>query len=214
MAYDFDGTNQYLTADSLASFSEPCTIACWFYPENFNFAAMCSVVNFTNGDRIVLFKNPNDIPGRNVIHAATRIGGTNAYATADYVLDQWQHACGVYTSASSRTIYLDGGNSATSTVTATQTYGTPIVAAAARSAAGGPWGAFLNGRVAELGVWNAALTANEVASLAKGMTCNLVRPQSLVFYAPLIRNLQDVRGGLTITNNNAAIVANHPRVYR
>lgn len=28
-----------------------------------------------------------------------------------------------------------------------------------------------------------------------------------------VRNLQDVRGGLTITNNNAATVADHPRVY-
>jgi hypothetical protein len=40
-----------------------------------------------------------------------------------------------------------------------------------------------------------------------------VRPQSLVFYAPLVRDLQDVRGGLTITNNNGATVAAHPRVY-
>jgi hypothetical protein len=45
------------------------------------------------------------------------------------------------------------------------------------------------------------------------MTCDKVRPQSLVFYAPLVRNLQDVRGGLTITNNNTAAVANHTRVY-
>jgi hypothetical protein len=41
-----------------------------------------------------------------------------------------------------------------------------------------------------------------------------VRPQSLRFYAPLIRDLQDVRGGLTITNTNSATVANHPRVYK
>ena len=66
---------------------------------------------------------------------------------------------------------------------------------------------------AEVGIWNAALTAAEIASLAKGMTCDKIRQQSLVFYAPLVRNLQDVKGGLTITNNNAATVANHPRVY-
>jgi hypothetical protein len=71
----------------------------------------------------------------------------------------------------------------------------------------------LNGRIAEVGIWNVALTAAEIASLADGMTCDKVRPQSLVFYAPLVRDLQDVRGGLTITNNNTATVANHPRVY-
>ena len=69
------------------------------------------------------------------------------------------------------------------------------------------------GRIAEVGLWNAALTASEIASLADGMTCDKVRPQSLVFYAPLIRDLQDLRGGLSITNNNTATVANHPRVY-
>ncbi len=72
---------------------------------------------------------------------------------------------------------------------------------------------FCDGRIAEVGIWNAALTAAEIASLAKGMACDKIRPQSLVFYAPLIREIQDVRGARTITNNNAATVATHPRVY-
>jgi len=71
----------------------------------------------------------------------------------------------------------------------------------------------MDGLIAEVGIWNAALTADEIASLAAGMTCDKVRPQSLVFYAPLVRDLVDVKGGLTITNNNTATVANHPRVY-
>ncbi len=71
----------------------------------------------------------------------------------------------------------------------------------------------MTGQIAEVGIWNVALTDAEIASLADGMTCDKVRPQSLVFYAPLVRNLQDVRGGLPITNNNTATVANHPRVY-
>ena len=70
-----------------------------------------------------------------------------------------------------------------------------------------------NGSLAEVGIWNAALTADEIASLAKGMTCDKIRPQSLVFYAPLVRDLIDQKGGLTITNNNAATVAAHPRIY-
>jgi hypothetical protein len=72
---------------------------------------------------------------------------------------------------------------------------------------------YFDGLIAEVGIWNVALTAEEVASLADGMTCDKVRPQSLVFYAPLVRDLVDVKGGLTITNNNTATVANHPRVY-
>jgi hypothetical protein len=45
------------------------------------------------------------------------------------------------------------------------------------------------------------------------MTCDKVRPNALVFYAPLIRSLQDLSRAAAITNNNAATVANHPRVY-
>jgi hypothetical protein len=45
------------------------------------------------------------------------------------------------------------------------------------------------------------------------MTCDRVRPQNLKFYAPLIRNLVDIKGGLTITNNNTATVSEHTRVY-
>jgi hypothetical protein len=72
---------------------------------------------------------------------------------------------------------------------------------------------FLSGGIAEVGIWTAALNADEIKSLAAGMTCDKVRPQSLVFYAPLVRDLVDAKGGLTITNNNTATVANHPRVY-
>jgi hypothetical protein len=71
----------------------------------------------------------------------------------------------------------------------------------------------MTGDIADVGVWSVALTADEIKSLAAGMTCDKVRPQSLVFYAPLVRDLVDVKGGLTITNNNTATVANHPRVY-
>jgi hypothetical protein len=72
---------------------------------------------------------------------------------------------------------------------------------------------YQNGEVAGMAVWNAALTTQELDSLAKGFKPTRIRPQSLVFYAPLIRDLQDTRGGLALTNNNAATVAVHPRVY-
>ena len=67
--------------------------------------------------------------------------------------------------------------------------------------------------MAEVGIWNVALNAAEIASLARGMTCDKVRPRNLVFYAPLVRDLIDAKGGLAIANNNGATVANHPRIY-
>jgi hypothetical protein len=68
------------------------------------------------------------------------------------------------------------------------------------------------GDFAELGMWQATLTAEEAASLARGMTCDKIRPQSLVYYTPLIRDIQDLARGMTLTDTNST-VANHPRVY-
>jgi hypothetical protein len=73
-------------------------------------------------------------------------------------------------------------------------------------------GAWSTGDLAELGMWQATLTAEEVASLAKGISCDKIRPQSLVYYTPLIRDIQDLARGMTLTNTNST-VANHPRVY-
>lgn len=70
----------------------------------------------------------------------------------------------------------------------------------------------LNGRMAEAAIYNVTLTASEVAALATGASPRLVRPQGLVMYAPLVRDLIDVRGIATLTNSNST-VADHPRVY-
>jgi len=122
-----------------------------------------------------------------------------------------QHACGVFTSNTSRTVFLNGGNSATNTNTIAPS-GVNAIDIGFRPNAGVA-GLLFDGKLAEVGIWNTALTAAEIASLAKGMTCDKIRPQNLVFYAPLVRDIADQKGGLTITNNNGATVANHPRVY-
>ena len=72
----------------------------------------------------------------------------------------------------------------------------------------------MNGLLAEHAVWNVGLTQADATALAKGFTPDQVRPQSLVFYAPLVRELRDLRGGLTITATNSPTVANHPRVIQ
>lgn len=74
-------------------------------------------------------------------------------------------------------------------------------------------GAAAGGDIAEVGVWDIDLTAAEVASLAKGVSPALVRPQSLVTYLPLIRDVIDVRAANGFTDVNTT-AANHPRVYR
>lgn len=78
-----------------------------------------------------------------------------------------------------------------------------------RNESGNYWS---SGDFAEYGLWQEALSSVDVAALSKGMTPDKVRPNNLVSYIPLVRDIQDVRSGTTLTNTNST-VANHPRVY-
>lgn len=72
---------------------------------------------------------------------------------------------------------------------------------------------YFSGQLSEAAVWKGAgLTAAEVEAISKGFTADQIRRQNLTFYAPLVRNLQDLRNNLTITNNNGATAATHPRI--
>jgi hypothetical protein len=215
MAFSFNGTNQFLSMATTPVSSSPLTLACWFNSTNTTGIQALICVNATaTSDRHVLYAR-GDVAGDPVrMQSADNIGGSgNATTTTGYSSGVWTHACGVVSSNTSRTAYINGGSSGTDS--------TSVVVSPAIQASIGvqrfvifPLGTgFATGLIAEVGIWNAALTAAESASLARGMTCDKVRPQSLVFYSPLVRDLIDQKGGLAITNNNGATVANHPKVY-
>jgi hypothetical protein len=70
----------------------------------------------------------------------------------------------------------------------------------------------LAGTLAEAAIYNATLSASDAAALATGASPRLVRPDGLVMYAPLVRELLDLRGTATLTNNGTT-VTDHPRIY-
>jgi hypothetical protein len=214
MAYEFNGSNQWMTTASSPISAAPLTMACWFKSDSAS--ALQSLVHLVNvggqNSYYGLFARgdiANDPIQFFVFSGGATFQGTDT--TAGYSANTWHHACGVAASDTSRTAYLDGGNSATGTANISTTPSQIRIGRFVDSFGAASF--YMDGLIAEVGIWNAALTAAEVASLADGMTCDKVRGQSLVFYAPLIRSLQDLRGGLSITNNNTATVANHPRVY-
>jgi hypothetical protein len=69
---------------------------------------------------------------------------------------------------------------------------------------------FTNGRIAEAAIWNEALNDDEIAALANGFRPSLIRPNKLVFYVPLVREVLDVRSALSLTTSGA-VVADHTR---
>jgi hypothetical protein len=214
MAYQFtSASSQYLSTPVESAFEEPFTIACWGILSSAATSNGCfvSLNSSTNADRYTLIT----IPATNSLRLAANQDGVGLVVTETtsntVVRDTWTHAAAVVSSTTSRSVLLNGANKVTTTSAINPT---PNNISMGSLEATGAYGPFLSGQIADVGIWNVALTDAEIASLAKGMACDKVRPQSLVFYAPLIRNLQDIKGGRVITNNNTATVANHPRMYR
>ena len=211
MAFTFNGTNQYLNTASLPVSAVPLTLACWFRANDVTSNRTLlelSTSSGANGFRLLI---AGAIAGDPVYADYLVVSGTNAQTSSGYTANTWNHAAATFPNNTTVTAYLNGGSSATSTGAALNPAPTRINVGA-RFASSAP-GLYMDGLIAEVGIWNVALSATELSSLAKGMTCDKIRPQSLVFYAPLVRDLIDQKGGLALTNNNGAIVANHPRVY-
>jgi hypothetical protein len=215
MAYRFTAaSNQSLNTTSTPVSGVPVTLACWVkcdtLPSVQTSIFGIGVNTTTNATYITLELSSSNRP--QAIHRSLTGSGISSATTGSIVAGQWFHVCGVFETNSLRTLYWNGVASTANTTIVTPFTATRIqIARRPNTNAAGA--AFLTGNVAETAVWNDTLTAAEIASLAKGMTCDKVRPQSLVFYAPLVRDIIDQKGGLTITNNNSATAADHTRVY-
>jgi hypothetical protein len=148
-----------------------------------------------------------------VVQIALVAGASTPYSftAATFSYNTWNHAAGVLSSNTQRAAYLNGVTGGPVDPSVCNFSSLPNVSIGSRY--GTSYGLFANSRIAEVGVWSAALTAAELGALAKGVACKNIHPQSLVFYAPLIRELADERGGRSITNVNGATVFVHPRVY-
>lgn len=210
MAYNFNGSNQYLTVASAPATAAPITIAAWFRKSGTATKNGIFLLNAFTGN-----VNDNTAFGfyfgasssvRGYIQSSSTVFADFA-ATGSYTTNSWGHACVVFATSTSRTIYRNGENSATSTSSISPANIARLEIASFNNSS------HFDGQFAEIGIWNAALTANEVVSLSKGFACNRVRPQSLIFYLPLIRTMQDLAKGVSVTNNNTATVADHSRVY-
>jgi hypothetical protein len=137
-------------------------------------------------------------------------GVNQASATTTIKAGEWYHAAGVLTSSSSRSAFLNGGGKATETSTRVPSgMNRSSIGVQDQATASTPF----NGAIAEVAFWNVALTDQEIAVLATGMPASAVRPQSLVFYLPLVRELIDVMGNAPFAKVGAPAAAEHCRIY-
>jgi hypothetical protein len=211
MAYNFNGTNQRLSTASTPVSVAPLTL----YARNLSTGLGSSRViivisDASNVQQWSLRFAGNSYP-RAWQYEVTDSGGTTAvFGIGSVAQTTWYSAGFVEAASNSRYVFFEASKSSTNTVSRTPNATAGIAIAGALN---GTQFAHHEGQIADAAIWDVALTDDEAISLARGFKPFRIRPQSLKFYAPLVRTLQDLRGALTITNNNTATVADHPRVY-
>jgi len=132
-------------------------------------------------------------------------------AGAGWSTNSWVHAAGVFETAS-RVVYLNGGFTGTNTTSFSNPSTTDNLLVSLNYDVGsltGGYGHDASGqlvRMAEAAIWNAVLTTDEIVALSKGAKPKTVRPESLMFYSPLVRgsssSVPDETGNIPLTAYN------------
>lgn len=141
--------------------------------------------------------------------AAQRILLTSTTTINDGV---WHHVAANYNrnSGGANALYVDGVNEASGNSSGAWTTAATNYWIAAGVGEEGFWPTMV-GEVAAIGHWDANLSADEIAALAKGFSPKIIRPESLIFHAPCVRETHELVAGLT-GNATGGDVAPHCRV--
>jgi hypothetical protein len=197
MAYSFDGINDFIgvSADSLLAGIEttyPMSVACWFYANVDSTAQGLVTISSTVNARNIHLEYATD----NAIYARTRGGSDSPAITSTTASpNTWNHALGVWFgtttgTTTSRSVYLNGGGKGTNnTSVGTMGLQNAFINIGSRFTPVNNRNRYLNGKIAELAFWRTALTDDDALQLATGTSPLKIRPQSLILYMPIIRNL-------------------------
>lgn len=184
MARDFDGTADAYSLGSALFTSSGFSMCCWFNPDDLTADHTLLAVS-ASGSFNGWFLTLSGTTGGDPIAASSLAGTQNsAFSTSGLTVGTWHHCCAIFTSDTSRTIFLDGGNSATDTA-ANSPGGTINQTEIGRTGLGAAQN-FTNGQIAEVAFWNVALSTSEVVSLSSGVSPLRVRCANLVSYVPLL----------------------------
>lgn len=187
MALEFDrGNQQYLTRGGAVVTTYPFTVSLWFNAKEVtNRFILFNLGNSGTDNEQFNVSAAGDVANDPLLIEVV-VGGvsSNAVTTAGFTANTWYHACGVFTSATSRTIYIDGANSATDTTNLTPS---GLDRTTIATANGATVASSSDARIADVGIWSVALDTAEIAALAKRFAPPLIRPASLVAYYTLMR---------------------------
>lgn len=196
-SFDFDGVaGSYASVASTPVTAEPATMAGWIKADDADTAYNAFFIGDVSESADYLSCQPRgDVTG-DPIRAQARDGGTeNADTTTGFSAGTWHHIACVFASDTSRTAYIDGGDSATNT--------TSIASSAYDGMALGRLddvspGLEFAGKLVYWAVWDTNLSSAEIARLAGGECPLTVHSSNLVAYYPGA----DDRGGGEIADED------------
>lgn len=205
-------SSQFIECSTPTVTAYPVTLAGWFRTDDLT-TNQVIVANATSGTGIGVYLIFRGLTGGDPLSATDYDGSTSAQANSagSVTVNTWYHGGAVYSGASSRAVFLNGTKTTNTTTTSTDLASTDRTNIGALISGN----SHLSGRAAEIGIWNVALTDDEMSALAAGLSPLRVRPSALVYYAPLWGPIFDYVGRKSLVNQNGTTeVADHPRRYR
>jgi hypothetical protein len=199
------GQTELVDLGGLSVSGYPFTLAGWFRVPNVNKLLTLMGVGFsTSGSyhRLVHLGNTTKMAG-----AVSNTGSSSvASSTIAMTPGQWHHVVGVFEAANSRRVYLDGGNVGSHTGSRTFDGADQFVLGNLSSTDA------VDG--AEAGIWNVALSADEIGMLCEGISplC-LPRVGNLLTYQSCVRGLNWPARGPHATAIATPGVMAHPRCF-
>lgn len=217
MAIDFNGTSEYYEETVGAVSGLPMTMACWFNKDNATGNQnLITISDDTKSWNIAYLVAAGAIAGDPVtIVTAENIAAIRSEnTTSGFSASTWTHACGVWTSSTSRKVFINGGSAGTGSASSNPSGFNNTQYAVGKNGNPTTYFQHFGGLIAEAAIWNVALTDAEVASLADGVSPAKIRPQSLVRYRPFVREPLCVRSGVAVTTSGSPAAASHTRIYK
>lgn len=217
-----DAAQQYLEYAGAPITGVPLTMACFFNTnDNTIDQDMMTIGNNTVAYEGFRLSAAGAISGDRLRAYSQKTGSAFAAATTvGWSPNVLHHACGVWGASNSRIALLDGNLATSGSNSSTSTpvgLNRTTIGSFTGGTAGSPGSArttFFSGMIAEAAIWNIALSAEEIAALAKGFCPLLIRPANLVGYWPLIgRNSPEIdrKSGFDMTVTGAT-AADHCRI--
>lgn len=206
-------SSQFVECSTPTATSYPITLAGWFQTGDLTVNQVV-VANATTSTGIGVYLIIRGATAGDPLSATDYDGTTSAQANSggSVASNTWHHGAAVYSGASSRAVFLDGSKTTNTTTTSTNLAGTDRTNIGALISGN----SHLSGKAAEIGIWNVALTDDEITALASGLSPLRVRPSALQFYAPLWGStILDYVGRKSLVNQNGSTESTtHPRRYK